>query len=301
MTNQNKAKIGFALGGGAARGWAHFGIIRALAELGIKPDIICGSSIGALVGGSYATGTIDEFEQWTRALRKRDIAGLLDFTLGSGLIEGERLMKFFEKQMMGSDIQIEDLEIPFAAVATELATGNEVWFQKGPLLPAIRASISLPGLFTPTYLNNKWLADGALVNPVPVSVCRALGAEYVIAVDLNTHQVGKSFRKNHNKKKPELQNNSSLDLKGWYNRIVNKMFENDDAKAEPGFFDVLSNSISIMQDRITRSRMAGDPPDILLRPDLSEIEIMEFDKAEIAIDKGVACVERLSHLFDSMP
>jgi len=297
MTNQNKAKIGFALGGGAARGWAHFGIIRALAELGIKPDIISGSSIGALVGASYATGTIDEFEAWTRALRKRDIAGLLDFTLGSGLIEGERLMNFFDKQM-GKEIQIEDLDIPFAAVATELATGNEVWFQKGPLLPAIRASISLPGLFTPTYVNNKWLADGALVNPVPVSLCRALGAEFVIAVDLNTQQVGKAFRKNQ--KKLEQRNNSNADLKAWYNRIVDKMFDTDD-KAEPGFFDVLSSSIYIMQDRITRSRMAGDPPDILLRPDLSDIELMDFDKAEIAIDKGTACVERLSHLFESLP
>ena len=296
-TNQNRPKIGFALGGGAARGWAHFGIIRALAERGIQPDVVCGTSIGALVGATYVTGKHIEFEQWTRKLRKRDIAALLDFTLGGGLIEGQRLMDFFVEQM-GKDIQIENLDIPYASVATELATGNEIWFKHGPLLPAVRASISLPGLFTPVYINHKWLADGALVNPVPVSVCRALGAEFVIAIDLNTYLVGKPFRER--KKKIEQQNNSNPDMKAWYEKIVDKMFENGE-KDEPGFFDVLSSSINIMQDRITRSRMAGDPPDIMLRPDLSEIELMDFDKAELAIDKGIACVERMSHLFEPLP
>jgi len=285
-----KKKIGLTLGGGAARGWAHFGIIRALEAQGIKPDIICGSSIGALVGATYVTNCHSRFEEWVISLRKRDIAALLDFTLGGGLIEGDRLMKFMREQIL-TDIKIEDLDIPYAAVATELATGNEVWFQTGDLCDAVRASISLPGLFTPVCLNNRWFADGALVNPVPVSVCRALGAEQIIAVDLNSHLVGKPFREAKLKKNIQ-QAKDENNVQRWFGEVADKLFDNENNNEGPRIFDVLNSAIIIMQDRITRSRMAGDPPDVLLRPDLSDIGMMDFDHAAEAIEKGIACVER---------
>lgn len=293
MTTNNK-KIGFALGGGAARGWAHFGIIRALEEQGIKPDIVCGTSIGALVGATYVTRCHRQFENWVLSLRKRDIAALLDFTVGGGLIEGERLMNFMRKQV-SSNPKIEDLDIPYAAVATELTTGNEIWFQSGDLFEAVRASISLPGLFTPVYLNNRWLADGALVNPVPVSVCRALGAERIIAVDLNSRLVGKTFRKETLKHETSEQKQDK-NVKRWFTDVLNKLFDsgknNQKNNEGPGIFDVLNSAVIIMEDRITRSRMAGDPPDVLLRPDLSDIGMVDFDRANEAIEKGLDCVKR---------
>lgn len=297
MMMKNK-KIGLALGGGAARGWAHFGIIRALEAQGIKPDIICGTSIGALVGAAYVTNCMPHFEEWVLSLRKRDIAGLLDFTIGGGLIEGSKLMNFLRKELL-TDINIEDLEIPYAAVATELTTGNEVWFQNGGLFDAVRASISLPGLFTPVYLNDTWYADGSLVNPVPVSVCRALGAERIIAVDLNSHVVGKAFRQA--KLKQELQYARPINTaKRWFGEALDKLYDNGKSNEGLGIFDVLNSAVVIMQDRITRSRMAGDPPDILLRPDLSDIGMMDFDHAAEAIEKGIACVERNLPILDTI-
>ena len=291
-----KQKLGLALGGGAARGWAHFGIIRGLAEQGIEPDIVCGTSIGALVGATFISGHMRQFEEWVLSLRKRDVAAMLDFTVGGGLIEGERLMQFMRKEF-SIDGNIEDFDIAYAAVATELATGNEIWFQDGNLLDAVRASISLPGLFTPVCLQGKWMADGALVNPVPVSVCRALGAEQIIAVDLNAHMVGKPFRKilqhsHHHEPAPP----KDTTMKGWFKSVVDKVMDNNNrhesADDQPGLFDVLNSAVTIMQDRITRSRMAGDPPDVLLRPDLSDIGLMDFDQANKAIDKGMSCVIR---------
>lgn len=298
---QFEHKIGLALGGGAARGWAHFGIIRALAEQGIQPDIVCGTSIGALVGASYVTGCMEEFEKWVSGLRKRDVAAMLDFTVGGGLIEGDRLMKFLRDDI-AIDAKIENLDIPYAAVATNLATGTEIWLQSGDLLDAVRASISLPGLFTPVCYEDKWLADGALVNPVPVSVCRALGAEQIIAVDLNAHIVGKPFRKLiHRKKTTPSTIQDGNNMSNWLRNVLEKFLNNNKSAANnegPGLFDVLNSTITIMQDRITRSRMAGDPPDVLLRPNLSDIGMMDFDHAEEAIDKGSACVSRHLPAFD---
>ena len=292
-----KYKVGLALGGGAARGWAHFGIIRALNEHGIKPDVVCGTSMGALVGAAYVTQCHSRFEEWVLSLRKRDIAGLLDFTInGGGLIEGDRVMKFLRRHIV-ENIKIENLNLSYAAVATELTTGNEVWFQQGELLDAVRASISLPGLFTPVYLNGRWFADGALVNPVPVSVCRALGAERVIAIDLNGHLYGKMF---NTKKQPNaVVKTKSMAVNGMM-RWVNGTLVNNKDHAVPGVIDVLSRSVYIMQDRITRSRMAGNPPDVLLRPDLSSIGLLDFERAAESIDKGFEVVERHLPALDEL-
>src|SRR6266481_493567 len=181
---ESGSQIGLALGSGVARGWAHIGVLRALERSGIKPDIVCGTSIGALIGGVYLGGRLDALEAWARQLTKLRLSRLFDFQLGyGGLIAGRRIMEIFDPQLR--DQQIEALPARFACVTTEYGTGHEVWLQTGNLLEAVRASYALPGLFPPVRIDGRWLLDGALVNPVPVSVCRALGARVVIAVNLN--------------------------------------------------------------------------------------------------------------------
>lgn len=290
-------KIGIALGSGSARGWAHIGVIRGLAELGIEPEIVAGTSIGALVGAAYANGQLDLLEQWARAFNWKDMVSYLDLgVMGGGVIEGEKLLDFFSKHINHSDI--ESMPKKFAAVATELDTGREVWLQTGSVLHAVRASIALPGLISPFKYNDRWLVDGGLVDPVPVSLCRAMGADIVIAVNLNGDIVGKHLQ--NRRTDNESQQSSYWDkiygqLKvrlesGKYGRL-SKLLSNN--QKTPGLFEVLASSINIMQDRITRSRMAGDPPDFILSPRLSKLGLMEFDQAALAIDEGRMSVQYL--------
>ncbi|KPK49079.1 MAG: hypothetical protein AMS22_14240 [Thiotrichales bacterium SG8_50] len=303
---QRRLKVGLALGSGSARGWSHIGIIRELLELGIKPDIVCGTSIGALVGGAYASGNLDMLEKWVCGMDRMDVVRYLDVTrLGSGgAIKGERLFEYLESQV-GKPV-IEDLEIPFAAVATKLASGQELWFQDGPLLEAIRASISLPGLFTPIQIDDEWIIDGGLVNPVPVSLCRAMGANIVIAVNLNGDLLGRRFIGEDDKEveeRPELASLPSIEkmaeeLKLRANAFLTELFDSEDDA--PGIFDVLAASINIMQDRITRSRMAGEFPDIMLAPRLSQIGLMEYHRADEAIEEGRATVRRTLPAFQGL-
>ncbi|MDT8375663.1 MAG: patatin-like phospholipase RssA [Mariprofundaceae bacterium] len=296
------ARIGIALGSGSARGWSHIGVLKALTEMGIRPGIVAGSSIGALVGAAYASNQQERLESRVSSLSWKDMVSFLDLSVvGGGFIQGEKLLDFARLHMEG--VLIEALPIPFAAVATELDTGREVWLRSGPLLKAIRASISLPGLFTPVKLDGQWLVDGGLVDPVPVSLCRAMGAEVVIAVNLNGDIVGKHGRKNRNR---VVQGNRSADngaalwervsgqLKSSLNErrdsfLARLLGENRDA---PGLFEVMVGSLNIMQERITRSRLAGEPPDILLEPRLSHIGLMDYDKGDETIAEGYACVGR---------
>lgn len=298
MTQQT---IGLALGGGAARGWAHIGVIRALAEMGIKPDIIAGTSIGSLVGAAYVVDNLDELETWVIKLRRRDVAALLDINLfAGGLIEGDKLMDTFKSYF--SDKNIEDLKIPFGAIATDLSNGNEVWFQNGELWNAIRASIAVPGLFSPWFYQDKWLADGGLVNPVPISLCRALGADKVIAVNLNSNLITKHFSTFKYNKQKEISSNRQVpedqsDFGEWFSAIKNRIM-GEDWVTHPGIIDVLSSSIYIMQERITRSRMAGDPPDVYLNPHLQDIGMMEFERAKEAIEEGYQVTYRMREHID---
>ncbi len=291
----SRPRIGLALGGGAARGWAHMGVIHALEESGIHPDVVAGTSVGALVGGIYAAGRLKVFEDWVRGLDRIEVARYLDVRLlaRGGLIEGERLISFF-RQSMG-DPRLDELRLPFGAVATNLGTGHEVWLREGPLWEALRASFALPGLFTPVRSGEQWLVDGGLVNPVPVSLCRALGAEIVIAVNLNGDIVGRHLRRESS---PDLVSRgveSTLlerftgELRDRANHWVREIGIEPD---RPGMFEVVASAINVMQDRITRSRMAGDPPELLLSPRLSHIALMEFDRADEAIAVGRHCVER---------
>src|SRR6187200_90612 len=184
--------IGLALGGGAARGFAHIGVIRALEAHGIVPDVIVGTSIGAVVGGCYAAKEMDNLDRWARTLTVRGVLGYLDISLsGSGLIGGGHLAAQLETGLKES--RVEDLPIRFAAIATEFNTGHEIWLTRGRLSDALRASYSLPGIFPPVRIGGRWLVDGALVNPVPVSAARALGARVVIAVNLNADQFGRGI------------------------------------------------------------------------------------------------------------
>ena len=268
MTHAKKTRIALVLGGGAARGWAHIGVIHELAELGIEPDLVVGTSVGSIVGGAYASGNLAQFEEWISGLGRVDIIRLLDAQMtGGGFLQGNRLMAAIEKRI--GDPKIEDLAIPFACVATELGTGREVWLREGSLLDACRASIALPGMFAPSRrMPDRLLLDGGLVNPVPVSLARAMGGDVVIAVNLNGDLIGRHF-------------------------FIRKVGEPASKEsAEPGLFDVIAGSIDIMQDRITRSRMAGEPPDIHIAPLLNHIGLMEFDRAPECIREGREATRR---------
>ena len=276
-----KDKVGLALGSGSARGWAHIGIIEALCELGINIHCVSGCSSGALIGAVYAAGHLDDFKKWLLGLTKREMASLLDLNIsGGGMLAGKKIMKWL--QQFGLDKTFEDLSIPFAAVATDLHNGREIWLNSGSLEPAIRSSIALPGLFKPFFHQEKWLVDGGLVNPVPVSTCRSLGADIVLAVNLN-HDL--MFDLPVSAKELESR---SLIRKGIDN-VVQRIFGKE---SEPGYYDVLSLSIKIMQDRITRARAAGDPADICFEPSLMAFSMIDFDKAESLIKIGHECVHK---------
>ncbi len=287
--------IGLALGSGSSRGWAHIGVISALTEQGIVPDIVCGTSIGSLVGASYVSDTLEKLEQWVRSLTKFETARFFDINSSlNGFVDTDRLHHFLNEYVASDEAQIEDLGKQYAAVATELETGREVWLTKGPVLEAVWASISLPGLFPAIRHGNRWLVDGGLVNPVPVSVCRALGADIVIAVNLNGDIVGKHFQK------PQMIP-SKVENNGVVGKISNlvagytsSIFSTTKSVAQPpSLFEAIAGSVNITQDRITRSRMAGDPPDILLAPKLAHIGLLEFYRAAEAICEGRECVARM--------
>ncbi|MDX1443022.1 MAG: patatin-like phospholipase RssA [Gammaproteobacteria bacterium] len=320
-SSKRKMKIGLALGSGAARGWAHIGVIRELAERGIKPDIVTGSSVGAVVAGALASGNLDDFEDWVSTLGRVDIIRLLDARMtGGGFLQGKSLMKAISKQI--GDPNIEDLDLPYGAVATELGTGREIWLREGSLLEACRASIALPGMFAPAELDDTWMLDGGLVNPVPVSLARAMGADLVIAVNLNGDLVGQHFwmrrdeEQDHSSDEEferelekELQKHKDSPIAKWAAKLKAGLGVRLDSyisslrskeTPEPGLFDVIVGSIDIMQDRITRSRMAGEPPDVHVTPRLSHIGLMEFDRAKESIEEGRKAVNRESAELDMM-
>lgn len=295
-------KIGLALGGGVARGWAHIGAVRALNRAGIRADVICGTSIGALVGGFHLTGNLDQLEAWALNLTKRRMIGYLDvLTGGSGLFGGKKLEKVMRDFI--HETKIEDLDRKFAAVTTELATGHEIWLQEGSLVDAIRASYALPGVFTPVRINRRWLIDGALVNPVPVSVCRALGARLVIAVSLNSDSFGKSSLPETNspiefdfeaeEKNGKTLIHSAINPNRTFSpqRLMMRQIFGTGQKA-PGISTVMLGSLNIIMDRLGRSRMAGDPADVLVTPRLGHISLLEFDRAEEMIALGEEAMEQ---------
>lgn len=293
-----RARIGLALGGGAARGWAHIGVIKALTKAGIKPDIIVGTSIGAVVGACHAAGHLDALEEFARSLTRRRVFGYLDFNFsGTGLINGQRLCDRLEQQL--GDTDIEDLDPRFTAVATEIGSGHEIWLSRGRLVDAVRASYALPGIFRPVKINGRWLFDGALVNPIPVSVCRAHGARYVIAVNLNFDVCGRGTIVPHCD--PETMTDSieqelpvaapaAKNGRSVRQLLTRQIF--GESEAAPGISKVMVEAFNIVQDRIARSRLAGDPPDAMVNLRLGEIGLFDFHRAEELIARGEAAATR---------
>lgn len=288
--------IGLALGGGAARGFAHVGVLRTLAAKGLKPDVICGTSIGAVVGGCYAADRLDVFEQWARGLSPRRVLGYLDISLkGSGLIGGSRLAAQLDAAL--GKTAIEELPVRFAAIATELGTGHEIWLTRGRLADAVRASYALPGIFAPVRVGGRWLVDGALVNPVPVAAARALGARLVIAVNLNADLFGRgtTIASHGSDDDDDLVYEVARQrrgLRGLFRaeQIVKRQFLGDADR--PGISTVMIEAFNIMQDRITRARLAGDPPDVMVSPRLGRLGLFDFHSADEAIALGAEATEK---------
>jgi NTE family protein len=265
-----KTPIALALGGGAARGWTHIGVLRALDEAGVEISMIAGTSIGALVGGCYLAGKLDELEEFARSLTRRRMFNLLDITLrGNGLFGGMKLDGRLREHLDG--VTFEDLKKPFMAVCTELRTGHEIWLGQGSLVTAMRASYALPGIFEPVRLGSRVLVDGALVNPVPVSVCRANEQPLVLAVNLHYDQFGRAAVVKHINQQQEQMLGESTGR---------------GAEARLGITGVMMEAFNIIQDRISRARMAGDPADITLLPSVGHIGLTEFHRADEAIRIG---------------
>ncbi|MBZ0111166.1 MAG: patatin-like phospholipase RssA [Thermoanaerobaculia bacterium] len=290
MTAPHKPRVGLALGSGSARGWAHIGVIRALEEAGIRPDLVCGTSIGALVGAAYAAGELDRLESWVLGLQIGDVVGLADLSLSAGLLKGDRLMHFFRRNV--ADRPIEQLEVPFAAVATSLQTGAEVWLRSGSTLDAVRASIALPGIFTPVRREGSLLVDGGLANPIPVSVARAMGADVVIAVDLGSDILGRFFRTAAAPEAPDSHPQWMVKLREDLAALASD--KSPEEPPMPSLMDVLSTSMDIVQVRIARSRLAGEPPEVLVAPRLARLRLVDFHCAKEAIEEGRQAVERVA-------
>lgn len=289
---RRKLKIGIALGAGAARGWSHIGVLQELAAHGIVPEIVAGTSIGAVVGGCYAADRLDALDSFVRALTKRRIFGLLDLSLsGIGLLAGGKLRKSLEDEL--ADRSIESLPKSFAVVATEVGTGHEVWLRRGGVVEAIRASYAVPGIFEPVRINGRWLFDGALVNPVPVTVCRVLGADMVIAVNIigdnafrgtaisDSHSLAQALK--------DFRTPIGADETTAANQHLQQDFNRSEGGA-PGMASAVMDAFNITQDRISRSRLAGDPPDVMINAPNSHIGLFDFHRGEelIAIGREAA-------------
>jgi NTE family protein len=299
--------IGLVLGAGVARGWAHIGVLRTLAKAGIVPDIVVGTSMGAVVGGCSVAGVLDELEEFARSLTRRRVLGYMDFNFtGSGLINGQRLNDLLDAKLR--ETQIETLARRFVAVATEIGTGHEVWLTRGRLVDAMRASYAMPGIFKPAQLDGRWLFDGALVNPVPVSVARALGARYVIAVNINAdvsgrgslapilHAATATLPALPAVEPPRGANDGVENVLVRNGRHLKKLLQRQvfgASDAGPGISTVVMDAFNIVQDRIARSRLAGDPPDVVVAPRVQGIGLFDFHRADAIIAAGEAAAHRV--------
>ncbi len=326
MPAGRRPRIGLALGSGAARGWAHVGVIRELEETGIRADLVCGSSVGSLVAAFHAAGELGAFEDWIRGLQRRQIVGLFDVTLRGGLLKARKILDLLATHL--PDQPIENLALPFGAVTTDLSSGQEEWLRSGSLHSAVRASSALPGLVSPVQLDGRFFVDGGLTNPVPVSLCRAMGADLVIAVDLNQvllrrrripqperAEAASSEDEEAPEPEPDPPTRGEDDdetpaalraVQDWA-RVVHQRFVGGSAEPQPespSIFEVMANGIAIMQIQITRSRMAGDPPDLLVTPRLADVAMFDLDRAEEAIEEGRRAVRLAlatgAHLFQEI-
>jgi NTE family protein len=331
-------KIGLALGSGASRGWAHIGVIQALEEMGIQIDIVSGCSIGSYVGAAYASGKLAELAEWVESLTEWQVFALMGVGFHKGgLVSGLKVFKALQDNF--SFDTFEQLNKPFAAVATDLYSGREVNFTSGSVIEAVKASCAIPGLFPPLLFNNRWLVDGGVVNPVPVNMCRMLGADIVIAVNLSADFRPQSLATNtidhgnNQKKTSEFFKRSQQQIQQWFKKSGSSeqessnqdLIEEENGLTEecleilepanidesiptdlsdgsevkippaPSIINAMTGSLDILSARVTRSRLAGDPPDILIEPQLRDFGMMEFYRASELIEHGRASVKRIEN------
>lgn len=304
------ANIGIALGSGAAKGWAHIGVLKELASMGVLPNKVAGCSIGAVVGAAYAQDNLDDLEAWVSSFSSWDVLGLMDLSWRKGgLIGGEKVFDVMQQHI--GNLDIEQMQMPFAAVATDLYTGQEIWFKQGNLRHAVRASCSMPGILPPARVGDRWLVDGAVVNPVPVSVSRAMGVDLVIAVDLNAHRKARVQElpvaiSSDVKPSPAEQIKADKELESGFMDLLARGREYVTGltdkfslgnRSEPGMLAVMSQSMDILEQRHKRVRLMGDPPDILITPNVMEIGTMEFHRAREAIEAGQEAVKLVAHII----
>lgn len=311
MSRNHDLVVGLALGSGSSRGFAHIGIIKELVENGVIPQVVCGTSVGALIAASWVTGTMDDLENWARQLTKFRMARFLDINARfAGFIDENRFNKFLDQYVANDNVLIEDCRPTYGAISTELMTARERWLTKGSLKEAVWASMSLPGLFPPRRYEGEWHVDGGLVNPVPISLCHALGANFVIAVNLNGDIVGKHLvrmekaetTQNAAEGSPEASVSFTQRLSNLTREYAGSLLPATENTAEqtPSVINTVAAAVNITQDRITRSRMAGDPPDILLVPRLAQIGLLELYRAPEAIEEGRQCVQRMLSEIERM-
>jgi NTE family protein len=297
-------KLGIALGAGGARGWSHIGVLLELNAQGIYPDMVAGTSIGAVVGGAYAAGKLKEMETFALGLTKKRVISLMDVSFsGVSFIGGERLRRELEHEFSG--LSFEDLDKKFATVATEIGSGHEIWLTKGNVADAIRASYAMPGIFEPVKINGRWLFDGALVNPIPVTLCRALGAEVVVAVNLvgdttfrgtiiddrvSIEPALEEYNFGTAAAGPSLKARIFGGMGGNLRRLFGKRED-----GAPGIGIAMMDAFNIAQGRISRSRLAGDPPDVLVNARLGTVGLFDFHRADELIAIGREATRRVIH------
>ncbi|TXL68371.1 patatin-like phospholipase family protein [Zeimonas arvi] len=282
-------RVGLALGSGSARGLAHIGVLRALVEAGIRVDVVAGTSMGAFVGAMFAAGKLDELEKEFRGMGWQGIASLVDPVFPrSGLIDGLKIGEFVRRHVAEPDI--EALPIPFRAVATDISTGEEVAIGSGSLIEAVRASIAVPGVFNPVRCNGKVFVDGGLVDPVPVSVARQMGAEVVIAVDLNhdivTNRLTRPNGTDNGKPIVQAMTRVLESFQPLEHPMLIQFREWLEREPLPGIVDVMLASLYIMQARIAQATLQLDRPEVLIQPPLGSVRFLEFDQAGDIIEIG---------------
>ncbi|AJW28938.1 hypothetical protein Z042_26090 [Chania multitudinisentens RB-25] len=286
-----KIKIGLALGAGAAKGWAHIGVVNALQKRGIEVDIVAGCSVGALVGAAFASHRLPAMEHWVRSFSYWDVIRLMDLSWQrGGLLRGERVFNAVGQLLKIDDFA--DCSLKFGAVTTNLSTGRELWLTKGDIHQAIRASCSMPGLLAPVWFDGYWLVDGALVNPVPISLTRAMGADIVIAVDLqhDAHLMQQDLFSVHNTHE-DVNNAVAGNWRGRLRERINKVILKK-PNFTPTAMEIMSTSIQMLENRVKRNRMASDPPDVLIQPYCPQISTLDFHRASEAIEAGRLAVEK---------
>ncbi len=293
-------KLGLVLGSGAARGWAHVGVLRGLEEIGVKPDIIAGCSVGALVGGAYLIGALEEFEAWGRELSPLSAIGAFNFWVNrGGLVDAAPAFEAFA----AFDRNIEDLPIKFGAVAADLGTGEEVWITQGSVIEAARASSAIPVLFHAVQRGPRWLVDGAVANPAPVSLARYLGADIVLSVDLNAIPRVLSRFNPPPPGVPALDPLAAFSSPDSFSGAVTKFIEDtrsrierqmaiakSRAQSKPQLFETAYAAVDIFQMHLTRLRAETSPPDIHLTPDMRDALPNSFDRADEFIENGRAAL-----------